>query len=106
MSRLNLDWPSAAITSSDVSLASTVAFTEGPACAADGAVYFTDIGNNRILKHAPGEPFFSVFRQPSGRANGLLFDPQGRLLACEGNEFGPNDGHRRITRTDLKTGQI
>jgi gluconolactonase len=28
------------------------------------------------------------------------------LLACEGNEFGPNDGHRRITRTDLKTGQI
>jgi len=22
----------------------------------------------------------------------LLFDPQGRLLACEGNEFGGQDG--------------
>jgi gluconolactonase len=86
--------------------AAVVAFTEGPACAADGTVYFTDIVNNRILKLEPGARFFSVFRQPSGRANGLLFDPLGRLLACEGNEFGPNDGHRRITRTRLETGTV
>lgn len=83
-----------------------VAFTEGPAAAADGTVYFSDIINNRILYFIPGQPLFRVLRQPSGRANGLLFDSQGRLLACEGNEFGPNDGHRRITRTDLRTGEV
>lgn len=83
-----------------------VAFTEGPACAANGDVYFTDIVNNRILLLESGAKYFKVFREPSGRANGLLFDAQGRLLACEGNEFCPNDGHRRVTRTDLKTGQV
>jgi gluconolactonase len=83
----------------------SVAFTEGPAAAADGSVYFTDIINNRILKFdGQGGPF-SVWRADSGRSNGLLFDAQGRLLACEGNEFGPN-GHRRITRTDMSTGAI
>lgn len=84
--------------------ATAVAFTEGPAAAADGSVYFSDIVNNRILRYSPANKWFGVFRQPSGRANGLLFDPQGRLLACEGNEFGPNDGNRRVTRTDLVTG--
>ena len=83
-----------------------IAFTEGPACAANGDVYFTDIVNNRILLLEAGAKYFRVFRQPSGRANGLLFDVQGRLLACEGNEFCPNDGHRRVTRTDLTTGHV
>ncbi len=106
MSRLTLDLPSKLVSSAAVAPAAIVAFTEGPACAAEGSVYFTDIVNNRILKHEPGRSFFSVFRQPSGRANGLLFDVEGRLLACEGNEFGPNDGRRRITRTDLRTGEI
>ncbi len=32
------------------------------------------------------------------------FDGEGRLLHCEGAEFGPH-GNRRITRTDLKTGR-
>ena len=107
MSTLHLDWPSTICSdSAAVAPATVVAFTEGPACAADGTVYFTDIVNNRILKLEPNARFFSVFRQPSGRANGLLFDAQGRLLACEGNEFGPNDGGRRITRTDLATGEV
>lgn len=106
MSQLKLEWPAVISQQTAVATAVAVAFTEGPACAADGTVYFSDIANNRILKYVPGDPLFSVFRQPSGRANGLLFDPQGRLLACEGNEFGPNDGNRRITRTDLKTGQV
>jgi gluconolactonase len=83
----------------------SVAFTEGPAAAADGSVYFTDIINNRILKsNGRGGPF-EVWRADSGRTNGLLFDPQGRLLACEGNEFGPH-GRRRITRTDIATGKV
>ena len=89
-----------------LSPATTVAFTEGPAAAADGAVYFSDIVNNRILRYDPATRRHTVWRTPSGRANGLLFDAQGRLLACEGNEFGDNDGHRRLTRTDLRTGLV
>jgi gluconolactonase len=86
--------------------ATEIAFTEGPAAAADGTVYFSDIANSRIMKFDSVARTTSVFREPSGRANGLLFDPQGRLLACEGNEFGDNDGNRRITRTDLVTGDV
>ena len=89
-----------------VSPATVVAFLEGPAAAADGAVYFSDIINNRIMKFDPQTNVRSVWRMPSGRANGLLFDAQGRLLACEGNEFSPNDGNRRITRTEMVTGQV
>jgi gluconolactonase len=84
----------------------SVAFTEGPAAAADGSVLFSDIANNRILRYSPESGRFDVFRQPSGRANGLLFDPKGRLLVCEGNEFGPNDGGRRVTRIEIPTGTV
>ncbi len=87
--------------------ATTVAFLEGPACAGDGSVYFSDIANNRILRLAPGEKVASVFRSPSHRANGLLFDAQGRLVACEGNEWERSaDSGRRVTRTDLSTGKV
>ena len=89
-----------------VASATIVAFTEGPAAAADGKVYFSDIANNRIMCFDSVANTTTVFREPSGRANGLLFDPQGRLLACEGNEFGDDDGNRRITRTDLATGEV
>jgi gluconolactonase len=91
---------------SSPSVATSVAFTEGPACDTAGNLYFTDIVNNRILVLDSGAKHYRVFRTPSGRANGLLFDAQGRLLACEGNEFCPNDGNRRITRTDLQTGIV
>ena len=43
-----------------------------------------------------------VFRTPSGRANGLLFDHNGNLMACEG---GGEGGNRRVTRTE-KDGTI
>jgi sugar lactone lactonase YvrE len=85
--------------------AATIAFTQGPAAAADGTVDFSDIINNRIMALDPVAKLPRVWRQPSGRANGLLFDPQERLLICEGNEFGPNDGNRRLTRFDFKTQQ-
>lgn len=85
--------------------ATAVAFLEGPAANASGEVYFTDIWNNRILKFDSKTGATSVFSADSGRSNGLLFDPQGRLLACEGSEFGPG-GRRRITRTDLATGRV
>lgn len=83
-------------------VATSLAFTEGPAVAADGTVYFSDIENNRILKLTP-DGQRSVFRSPSGRTNGQTFDAQGRLYHCEGAEFGIG-GARRVTRTDLTTG--
>jgi gluconolactonase len=83
------------------------AFLEGPAATVDGRVYFTDIVNNRILRCDAAGGQVEVWRSPSGRANGLLFDHLGRLLACEGNEFNAaDDGGRRVTRTDLTTGRI
>jgi len=58
-------------------------FTEGPAGDAVGDVYFTDIPNNRIIKWSlDGTP--TVFIDNSGGANGLYFDKDGNLLACQG----------------------
>ena len=48
-------------------------------------------GNNDINQVGP-DGKVSVFRKAAG-TNGLLFDAQGRLLACE-------PGQRRVTRTD------
>tara|TARA_B100000959_G_C14896417_1_gene588952 strand:- start:557 stop:1342 length:786 start_codon:yes stop_codon:yes gene_type:complete len=46
----------------------------------------------------------STFRQPSHRANGLIFDSEWRLLACEG---GDGDSVLpRVTRTNMATGEI
>ena len=73
-----------------------VAFVEGPAWRADGNVFFTDIENNRIMQRDPSGSV-RVFRHPSGRANGLAFDQDGRLHACEGHREG---GNRRVTRTE------
>lgn len=87
----------------DVSVAATVAFTEGPTVAEDGTVYFTDLYNSRIMRLST-DGVLSTFRQPSYRANGLIFDSQWRLLACEG---GDGDSVLpRVTRTDMETGVI
>lgn len=74
----------------------TVSFTEGPAVDAEGNVYFTDLYSSRILKYTP-ENGLEVFRKDSNRANGMVFDSQWRLIACETG---------RVTRTDMKTGDI
>lgn len=90
-------------------VATTVAFTEGPTVDRDGNVYFTDIINQRIMKLG-ADGVLSVFRERSNAANGLLIDPQGRLIACEGAAFERPGvkvaGTPRVTRTDLRTGQI
>jgi gluconolactonase len=78
-------------------------FLEGPAQGPDGAIYFSDIKGDRLLRRAPdGE--ITVFRFPSGRANGNVFDLEGRLVTCEGSEYGPGGG-RRMVRTDLASGE-
>ena len=90
-------------------IATTVAFTEGPAVDRDGNVYFTEMVSLRIMK-LTAQGVLSTFRERSNNANGLLIDPQGRLVACEGAEsqrtgvlvkFKP-----QVTRTDLRTGKM
>jgi gluconolactonase len=75
------------------------AFTEGPAVAPGGEVFFTDIPASSVLAWDPGSQALRVVARETGQANGLLFDPGGRLLACEG-EAG------RVTRTDLSSGEV
>ena len=56
---------------------------EGPLWWKEGGyLLFSDIGNNRRMKWAPGEGV-TVFHEPTNNANGLTRDPQGRLIACE-----------------------
>jgi gluconolactonase len=90
-------------------VATTVAFTEGPTVDRDGNVYFTDIITQRILKLS-ASGMLSTYRENSNAANGLLIDPQGRLIACEGAAFERPGvrvtGTPRVTRTDLATGQV
>lgn len=64
-----------------VRLSGDFAFTEGPSCDAAGNVYFTDQPNDRIMKWSV-DGKLSTFMQPCGRANGMMFDHHGQLIAC------------------------
>ncbi len=70
-------------------------FTEGPALAPDGSIIFSDIGTT-MYRYDPKSGQTAVFRKPSGRSNGLKFNQQGALVACEGANTG---GNRRISIT-------
>lgn len=77
-------------------LATGFRFTEGPVWHPDGYLVFSDI---------PGDTIYSLngdkaeaFRRPSGNSNGLTFDRQGRLVACE-------HGNRRVSLT-LADGRV
>ena len=68
--------------------------TEGPLWWREGGyLLFSDVGNNRRIKYAPGQGT-SIFREPTNRANGLTRDAQGRLVACEQDA-------RRVTREEV-----
>jgi gluconolactonase len=69
-------------------------WAEGPVYFADGRyLVFSDIPNNRMLRWDEESGHVSVFRYPSGFANGNTRDRQGRLISCE-------HGNRRVTRTE------
>jgi len=92
-----------------VEVATAIAFTEGPVVARDGTVYFTDLVWQRILMLSPAG-VLSTFREQSNNANGLVFDHEGRLIACEGAD-APRRGtlarfRPQVTRTDMTTGRI
>jgi gluconolactonase len=92
-------------------LADGFVFTEGPVWVKEsgGALLFSDIPNNRIMKWTP-DGKVSEFRKPSGYtgppapegafvgSNGLTLDKEGRLIICE-------HGNRRVTRLD-KDGKV
>ena len=68
---------------------------EGPAWhAPTRSLYY--VGDDRISRFVDGAS--RDIRNPAGGANGLLFDPQGRLIVCEA-------ANRRVTRTE-KNGSI
>jgi gluconolactonase len=85
-------------------IAARTCLLEGPAFDAEGNLFFSDIVGNCIYRLSPNGGL-SVFRADSGRTNGNTFDGEGRLISCEGAEFGPA-GRRRVVRTDMKTGRI
>jgi len=74
-------------------------FTEGPAVASNGDVFFTDQPNDRIIKWAAKDNSISVYMEPSGRSNGLYFDHQGNLLACadDKNQLWRIDPEKNVT---------
>lgn len=76
-----------------VQVADGFKFTEGPVWLPTEEWVFSDIPQDAIFKADK-----SVFRQPSGKSNGLGLDLEGRLIACE-------HGNRRVTRTE-KDGTI
>jgi gluconolactonase len=58
----------------------------------EGCLLFSDIRNNRTMRWT-AQDGISVSREATNEANGLTWDPQGRLVICEG-------GARRMTRLE------
>ncbi|HEX3537755.1 MAG TPA: SMP-30/gluconolactonase/LRE family protein [Stellaceae bacterium] len=64
-------------------------FTEGPLYHPDGFYYFVDVRESKFYRIRPGGTA-ELLREATGEGNGTTFDPQGRLVQCEG-------GNRRLT---------
>ena len=84
-------------------------FLEGPAAAADGTVYFSDITitaqtggqAGHVWRFDPRTGSTAIFRSPSGMNNGNRFDADGSLVSALGADFGC----RCVIRTDMTTGK-
>jgi gluconolactonase len=68
--------------------------SEGPVWDGSGLL-FTRIQQSRIMRYDPATRACTVFRENTNYANGLAFDAQGRLYACEG---GATPELRRVVR--------
>jgi gluconolactonase len=70
-------------------------WAEGPVWLGDTrALVWSDIPNNRMLRWDEETGQTTVFRKPSGYANGNSRDRKGRILTCE-------HGGRRVSRTEI-----
>lgn len=67
-------------------------FTEGPVWSKENFLVFSDIPAN-IIRKVDTNGTISVVKNDSGHSNGLTFDLEGRLIACE-------HGNRRVTRVE------
>lgn len=57
-------------------------FTEGPAMAPNGDVFFSDLCESKIWKIDAKTDQVSLFKENTGQTNGLMFGPDGRLYSC------------------------
>ena len=57
-------------------------FTEGPAVAPDGRIFFTDQPNDKIYIWNEKGNKINIFLNACERSNGTYFDKKGNLLAC------------------------
>lgn len=73
-------------------LAGGFEFTEGPAADAEGNVYFSDIPREMILVWRTNDTL-DTFTKDSGSSNGLFFDKEGNIVACQ-------HGRRQVARID------
>ncbi len=64
------------------SLIEPMNLTEGPAWDGSGLL-FSNIPNSCIMRYDPQTEKVSVYRTSTNEANGLMFDKDGRLYACE-----------------------
>ncbi len=67
-----------------VKLADGFGFTEGPAVDSEGDVFFVDDPNCLIYKWSVADKKATVFVKDSQHANGMFFDKDDNLIACEG----------------------
>ncbi|MCX6873116.1 MAG: DUF1566 domain-containing protein [Verrucomicrobia bacterium] len=67
-----------------VTCAGSLGFCEGPAADPSGNVYFSNMSANCIMSWSTGG-VLATFRNNASGANGLFFDANGSLLACEGS---------------------
>jgi len=78
-------------------VATDFAFTEGPAVAKDGRVFFTDQPNDKI--HIWDEKKgISLYLEGTGRSNGLFFNAKNQLVACadEYNQLAYFDENKKL----------
>jgi gluconolactonase len=90
------------------------ALTTGPAADRRGDVYFAELSLRKVCLDEDGNPEAgiiwrynertgrtTVWRSPSGQANGMDFDAEGNLVVGE----SADNGAQRVTRTDMRTGK-
>ena len=72
-------------------------FTEGPAVAPDGKVYFTDQPNDRIYVWEENKGV-SLWLEGTRRSNGMYFNDQGQLVVCADlhNQLGYFDQNKNF----------
>lgn len=70
-------------------------FTEGPAVASDGRIFFTDQPNDKIYVWTEKGNKISTFLHSCERSNGTYFNKKGELVACA-------DLHNRLVAFDKK----